>query len=174
MACSATTVQLDVRVRSQQLANEWLIESFGGAEPDESKAVEEAFGKFLRSSLHVLLATLVYAKHGKDQVEWESWSLKEKTWRVCMSPLLHRGSTPIHTGHSRLLDQLKHKLLPRLEVRCHWLRVYCMLNGRDCVGSEALLDYMDWPDGREIVKEWQWPEGMLWARYFLMIVPATR
>ncbi len=44
---NARIVQLDVRARSQRLANGWLIESFGGVGPDESKAVEEAFGKFL-------------------------------------------------------------------------------------------------------------------------------
>lgn len=170
---NARTVQLDVRVVSQRLANGWLIESFGGVGPDESKAIEEAFGKFLRSSIHVLLATLVDVKYGGDQVEWESWSLKDKTWRVCMGPLLYRGSSPIQNEYSGLLDRLKQDLLPRLEVGCHCLRVYCMLNGRVCVGSEALLDNIDWPEGRKIASEWQWPEGMFWARHFLMLIPDT-
>jgi len=170
---NARIVQLDVRVRSHWLVNGWLTESFGGVGPDESKAVEDALGKFLRSSIHVLLASLVDAKYGQNQVEWEFWSVKDKTWQVCMGPLLYRGSKPIHSEYSGLLDRLKNNLLPRLEVGRHCLRVYCMLNGRDCVGSEALLDNIDWPEGRKIVSEWPWPEGMLWARHFLMLIPDT-
>jgi hypothetical protein len=139
----ARIVQLDVQVRSQRLVKGWLIESFGGVGQDEPKAVEDAFGKFLRSSIHVLLAMLVEAKYGGDQVEWEWWSVPENTWRVCMGPLLYRGSKPIHNEYSGLLDRLKHNLLLRLEAGCHCLRLYCMLNGRDCVGSEALLDNVD-------------------------------
>jgi hypothetical protein len=170
---NARIVQLDVPVRSKRLVNGWLIESFSGVGPDESKAIEDAFGKFLRSSIHVLLASLVDAKYGENQVEWESWSVKGKTWRVCMGPLLYRGSNPIHKEYSGLLDRLKHNLLPGLEAGCHCLRVYCMLNGRDCVGSEALLDNIDWPEGRTIVSEWGWPEGMFWVRHFLMLIPDT-
>lgn len=169
---TAKIAQLDVRVRSERLANGWLIESFGGVGPDESKAIEDAFGKFLRSSIHVLLATLVDVKYGEDQVEWESWALNGKTWRVCMGPLLYRGSSPIQSEYSGLLDRLKHNLL-LLESGSHCLRVYCMLNGRDCVGAEAVLDSIDWPEGRKIVSEWNWPDGMLWARHFLMLTPDT-
>jgi hypothetical protein len=46
-----------------------LIESFVGVGPDECKAIEDAFAKFMRPSIHVLLATLVHAKYGGDQVE---------------------------------------------------------------------------------------------------------
>ena len=58
---NARVVQLDVCARSKRLVNKILIESFGGLGPDESKAAEQAFGKFLRSSFHVLLAVLVEA-----------------------------------------------------------------------------------------------------------------
>ena len=168
---NARVVQLDVRAYSQRLANKVLIESFGGVGADESKATEQAFGKFLRSSIHVLLATLVEAKYGNDQVEWESWNLDDKRWRVCMGPLLHQGSASVHIAYAKLLERLKSELLPGLGAGFHWLRVYCMLNGTSCVGSEALLDNMDWPEGRRIVSEWRWPEGTLWARHFLMLVP---
>ena len=152
---NARIVQLDVRVRSPRLANGWLIKSFGGVRPDECNAFEEAFGKFLRSSIHVLLALLVDPKYGRDQVEWQSWSLQDKRWRVCMD---------------HFFTEQRH---PKLDVGCHCLRVYCMLNERDCVGSEALLDNIDWPEGREIVSDWQWPERMFWARHFLMLNPDT-
>jgi hypothetical protein len=48
-----------------------------------------------------------------------------------------------------------------------------MLNGRVYVGSEALLDNIDWPEGRKIVSDWQWPERMFLARHFLKLNPDT-
>ena len=88
-----------------------------------------------------------------------------------MGPLFYQGSAPIHTEYARLLEHLKAKLLDGLGPGSHWLRVYFMLNGAKCVGSEALLDNMDWPEGRKTVSEWLWPEGTFWARHFLMLVP---
>ena len=88
-------------------------------------------------------------------------------------PLLYRAATPIHTEYPGLLDHLKYKLLSKLDVGCHCLWVYCMLNGRVYVGSEALLDNIDWPEGRKIVSDWQWPERMFLARHFLKLNPDT-
>jgi hypothetical protein len=80
-------VQLDVRAKSQRLAPHLLIESFAGLGPDESSAAKDAFNKFLRCSMHVLLAVIVDVKYGTDQVEWTSWRLGDTTWRVCLGPL---------------------------------------------------------------------------------------
>jgi hypothetical protein len=89
----ARVVQLDVRAKSPTLAGTLLIESFAGVGSDESEAAKQAFGKFLRSSMHVLLASLVDTKYGDGQVEWDSWMF-DKAWRVCMGPLLTQGSAP--------------------------------------------------------------------------------
>jgi hypothetical protein len=69
---TAKVVQLDVLVRSHRLVNKMLIESFAGVGPEESTAKKQAFGKFLRSSIHVLPAVLVDVKYGVDHIEWES------------------------------------------------------------------------------------------------------
>jgi hypothetical protein len=168
----AMLAQLDVRATSPRLAGKLLIESFAGWGPDEPEAAKQAFHKFLRSSMHVLLAALVDAKHGADQVEWDSWTFDHKAWRVCMGPLLIQGSTPVTIEYSKLQEQLKGELLPRLSVGCHWLRVFFMKNGRERVGSEVLLDNLDWPDGQKIVDAWNWPDGAFSARQFSMLMQA--
>jgi len=170
---NARVVQLDIRAYSQRLANKVLIESIVGVGVDESEAAAQAFGKFLQSTFHVLLATLVDAKHGSGQVEWARWAFGEKTWRVCMGPLLCHKPAPVQPEYAKLLERLQAELVPGLAAGPHWLRVYFMLDGAKCMGAEALLDNMDWPEGQKIVSEWHWPEGTFWARHFLMLMPAT-
>jgi len=36
---------------------------------------------------------------------------------------------------------------------------------------KALPDNVDWPDGGRVVEGCEWPEGTLWARHFLMLIP---
>ena len=97
-----------------------------------------------------------------------------KAWRVCMGPLLTQGSTPVTNESWKLLEQLKGKLLPRLSIGCHWLRVFFMKNGREHVGSEVLLDNFDWPDGQKMVDAWDWTNGAFSARQFSMLMQDFR
>jgi hypothetical protein len=168
----AKLAQLDVSAESQRLAGKLLIESFAGWGPDEAEATKQAFGKFVRSSMHVLLAALVDTKYGADQVEWDSWTIDERAWRVCIGPLIIQGSTSVKIEYSKLLEQLRGALLPRLSSGCHWLRVFFMKNGRERVGSEVLLDNFDWSDGQRMVDSWDWPEGTFSARQFSVLMQA--
>jgi hypothetical protein len=77
----------------------------------------------------------------------------------------------VRNEYEKLLEQLRSHLPPCLGPGCHWLRFYSMMNGRDRVGSEALLDNRDWPEGQRIVHGWDWPEGTIAIRHFLMLVP---
>jgi len=171
----ATTVltQLDVRVESKGLGRRLLVESFAGMGCDESEALKDAFVTFLKASLHVLLATLVDSRHGSYQADWDSWNLRERTWRVCLGPIVQHGSPMVTVEYSRLLDRLKDEL-PPLSDEPHWLRVFFMKNGRNKVAAEALLDNTYWVEGRQIADAWDWPDGNFRVRHFLMMTPADR
>jgi Family of unknown function (DUF6348) len=169
---NARVFQLDVRVESPLFTGKLLIESFAGVGPDESDAAKQAFGKFLRGSMHVLLACLVDVKRDDDQIEWDSWIFKGKAWRVCMGPLLAQGTTPVTVEYSELLEQLKDELLPQLTSGFHWLRVFFMKNGKERLVSEVLLDNVDWPEGRKIVEAWHSPDGAYSVRQFSMLMQA--
>jgi hypothetical protein len=57
----------------------------------------------------------------------------------------------VRNEYEKLLEQLKSHLPPCMGPGCHWLRFYSMMNGGDRVGSEAVLDNRDWPEGQRIV-----------------------
>jgi hypothetical protein len=164
-----TMVQLDVRAISQWLGGKLLIESFAGWGSDESEAAEQAFRKFLRASMHVLLAVLVDPRYGDDQVEWESWRFGDKTWQVCLGPVCFQGTPPDNFVCGELLDKLKEELLPHVSVGPHWIRFFFNKSGHEITVSELLVDNLDWPEGREIIQALDWPDGMYSAREFLMM-----
>ena len=166
---SATTVQLDVRAMSQRLGGKLLIESFAVWGSNESDATEQAFRKFVRASMHVLLAALVDPKHGADQVEWESWSCGDKTWQVCLGPVTLQGAPPDNFVCGELLDRLKGELLPHLSAGPHWIRFFFSKSGQDVKVSELLIDNLESPQGRGIIEALDWPNGTCSAREFLMM-----
>jgi hypothetical protein len=168
---TTTVVQLDVRAKSPRLGDRLLIESFAGWASDESDAASHAFGKFLMSSMHVFLATLIDPKFGADQVEWEAWSFKEQTWQVCLGPVIIQGSPSSTLTCGELLDRLKANLLPHFSAEPHWLRYFFQHDGREVTTAEVLLDNMDWPEGRRILETLSWPEGRYSAREFLLMMP---
>jgi len=163
-----------VRVSSKRLIDRVLVESFAGWALEEDEAAKQAFEKFLRASLHVLLAVLVEPGLGADQVEWETWRLGGVTWRACIGPMILQGSPPEPFVCGELLDQLRDQLLPRLsECVPHWVRFYFWRSSEQQTCTEALLDNFDWPDGRNIVMAWNWPDGAYSARLFLMLLPKS-
>jgi hypothetical protein len=167
-----TTVQLDVCAMSKKLNDKLLIESFAGRGSDESQAVEQAFRKFTRASMHTILAILVDPIYGEDQIEWESWSFENMNWRVCLGPVCFQGTPPEKFEYNEFLDRMKATLLPNLCNGTHWIRSFFMKNGHDLQVSEVLFDNLDFPDGRRIIDVLNWPDGTYSARQFLMITPA--
>ncbi|HZR30152.1 MAG TPA: DUF6348 family protein [Terriglobales bacterium] len=170
-------IQLDIRVQAPLLGDKLLIESFAGIGDDEREAGMNAFEKFSHASFHVLLAVLVEAAAGSNQVDWEIWKNDQHQWRVCLGPMLtqrSRAHDHLHVhdlGFRELLEQLKERLLPRLSPECHWLRTYYMRNDNQTMCSEALLDNVEWPEGRNLIDARTWPDGMYSIRNFLMLVP---
>jgi hypothetical protein len=166
-------VQLDVRVSSKRLIDRVVVESFAGWAPEEDEAAKQAFEKFMRASLHVLLAVLVEPRLGENQAEWETWRFGEDSWRVCIGPVILQGAPPKPFICGELLNRLRDQLLPRLGGVPHWVRLYFWRYSEQQTGFEALLDNLDWPDGRNIGMAWDWPEGAYSARLFLMLTPAS-
>ena len=165
----STLLQLDVRATSPRLGGKQLIESFAGRGTDESDATMNAFRKFLHASLHVLLAVLVDREHGADQVEWESWSSEGNQWQICLGPVTLQGEPPNNLVCGGLLDRLKEALLPKLSPGLHWIRYFFIMEGHEINVSEALVDNLDFPEGRAVIDSMDWPDGKYAAREFLMM-----
>jgi hypothetical protein len=169
-------LQLDIRVHSSLLGGRTLIESFAGWGDDEAQAINAAWEKFSRSSLHVLLAAFIADRRDDGQVEWETWDHDGIAWNVCMGPLFNISFSeePLRDLEvGGLLDQIRDALLPGITRECHWLRFYYMKRGDERIGSECLLDNEPWPDGQKIVDQSNWPDGDYSVRHFLVLLPGT-
>ena len=165
-------IQLDVCLRADVLGGQTLIESCAGTGADDEAAVQHAFAKFCQASFHVLMAAFLGEECCKDQVEWDTWTEGDRTWRACLGPLILMGSCPGDLAVTRLLAELKERVLPTLESGVHWVRVYYSQLGSQTV-VEALLDNDPWPDGEEVVRRWHWPRLNNWysARLFFVLRP---
>jgi len=169
-------LQLAVCVNSPLISDRTLIESFAGWGKSEEEALKQAWEKFCRSSLHVLLEIFIGEKKGEDQIEWETWAGEGALWRVCLGPLfvisfVDKPLPDLRCGD--LLDKLRGALLPHLRQERHWLRFYYMRQGNARVGSECLLNNESWSEGESIVDQWHWPDGSYSIRLFLILVPDT-
>jgi len=168
-------LQLDVRVNSPLIGNRTLIESFAGWGRDEPEATRQAWEKFCRSSLHVLLEVFIGDKKGEDQIEWETWEKSGVLWRVCLGPLfvLGFGDQPVpRIACGDLIDRIRDTLLPAASRAGHWLRLYYMRHANSRVGSECLLDNEMWPEGQDLVDQWNCPDGAYSIRFFLILLPS--
>lgn len=135
--------ELDVRVRSHLIADRILIESFAGWGQSEPEALKQAWEKFCRSSLHVLLEVFIDQRRGEDQVAWETWGNGSFRWRVAVGPLFVSafGDQPLpNLACGDLLDKLRDHLLPTLGGEYHWLRFYGSARESDeaCILSDFL------------------------------------
>jgi len=170
----SSLLQLDVNVRSPLIGARKLIESFAGWGSTEQDAINQAWDKFMRSSLHVLLEVFGGDGKGEDQIDWEDWKDHGLRWRACLGPLFtisFQDQCLPNLACGDLLDRLRDSLLPKLTNEYHWLRFYYMKQGESSVGSECLLDNESWNEGQNIVSQWSWPNGSYSVRHFLLLVP---
>jgi hypothetical protein len=168
-------VQLDVIARSTILDGRAVVESFAGVGDSFEKAVLDAFDKFSRASLHVLVAAFVNRDLGQDQVQWERWSNGVHSWDVCLGLLLLYSKDIQPPAYGELLDQLKELFLLEATPSAHWIRTFRGAAGTTVLRSEALFDNDDWPTGRRLVDSWQWPvtEQYQTVRHFLLALPSS-
>src|SRR6185436_1818059 len=106
------------------LHDRFIVESFAGLGGSRDEAIHNAFDKFCRASLHVLLAAFVDRHLGADQVEWEHWANPRNSWNVCLGPLLTVSKGAPHPPYGGLLDQLKETFLSDATPEAHWARVF--------------------------------------------------
>lgn len=170
-------VQIDVRVAAPRLGGRAIVESCGGVGATIEAAVGDAFSKFCRSSLHPLLAALVDESLGHEQVEWETWTGGDRSWRACLGALLRQSTVPAEVGYAELLDALRARWLadPSPIAAPHWLRVWFMMGPEGRIGTEVLLDNEPWAPGLAVLDAAPWPiTGQTYVlRHFLVVLPAS-
>ncbi len=173
------SIQLDIVVVSQHLlGGSALVESFAGVGSTFDEAVNNAFNKFCRASLHVIMAVFIDRSLGEDQVEWENWSSNQGRWDVSLGPLLLQADQSLGPDSSKfnfsdLLDAFRDALVPRASHEAHWLRCFRgSLNGK-CLSREVLLDNDPWAPGEAILDHWAFPNisGFYSLRHFLFMLP---
>ncbi|MEX1363663.1 MAG: DUF6348 family protein [Nannocystaceae bacterium] len=168
-------VQIDVRVDAPRLEGRTVVESCAGVGKGIDAAVDDAFGKFVRGSLHVLLAALVDESMGGEQVQWETWRDVGSAWRVCTGLLLRQRTVPDALDYGGLLDALRARWLQQPGSRSapHWLRVWHMVGPEGSIGAEVLLDGEPWEAGFEALRVDAWPvTGSMYSlRHFMVLLP---
>jgi hypothetical protein len=163
--------QLDIVVSSPSLGKRRLVESFAAFGETIHEARAGAMARFMRGSLHVLLAALDDGHGECDQVEWETWG----DHRACLGPLLKQWSDPPALDFGGFLDEIKRRLLATpLSPEVHWHRTFVAVGPDRLLGHESLLDNDDWAPGLDLVTSWPWPraEKAYALRQLVVLVPA--
>ena len=171
---SSVSVQVDFALSHPALATPRLLESFAGWAATWREAINQAIGKFERSSLHPLVAGLLDRGACPDQVEWERLDHPGGAFAMCLGGQLVLYAKEPVPDVGPLLDSMKQALrdVP-LSRAIHALRLYICFNEGEMVGREALLDNEAWPAGEALMEAYGWPQAdHLWgSRLFLLLVP---
>lgn len=170
-------VQLDVLARSIRLGERPLIESFAGFGATPEEAGNQAFGKFLRASFHVLIEALADHSCENDQGEWDHWQEPDRAWKVCSGPLLVQHSqtdaTAVHSPYTGFSEHLEALFRREAPPGAHWVRVFiCAFDGA-VQTVEVLLDNDTWPAGEALAGsiDWATPQAYTTLRHFLLALP---
>ncbi len=172
-------IHLDVVVQSPQyLGNRSLVEAFAGVGNILDEAVRNAFDKFCRASLHVIMAVFINRSLGEEQVDWEHWAYSNHRWDVCLGPLLLQEAQPRESNegswnYNDLLDAFRDAFLKGATYQTHWIRCFRGCLDGKCIGREVLLDNDPWPIGEAILDRWPFPnrQGYYSMRQFLIALP---
>ncbi len=172
-------IHLDIVVQSPKcLGNCAIVEAFAGIGSTLDDAVHDAFDKFCRASLHVIMAVIINRSLGEEQVDWEYWANANHGWDVCLGPLLLQEGQPREANdeswnYDGLLDAFRDAFLKGASYQTHWLRCFRGCLDGQCIGREVLLDNDPWPTGEEILDRWPFPnrQGYYSMRQFLIALP---
>jgi hypothetical protein len=171
-------VQVDFAIESPLLPGLPFLDSFGGVGETQENAEMNAFSKFLQGSFHVIAEALAAHTCEEDQVEWEDWTAKGHSWRVCSGPLLmiaSRAGSRID-GFQDFFPELNRLFSETMAAGPHWMRVFLgALDGKH-VGSEVLVDGEVWPAGQALLDghEFTLPTGYTSFRHLLIALPGGR
>jgi hypothetical protein len=168
-------VQVDFAVESPRLPGLAFLDSFAGVADTQENAEINAFSKFLRGSFHVIVDALTTHTCNHDQVEWEDWSGRGHSWRVCSGPLLliaTRSGSRIE-GLKEFFPRLNELFNESMAAGPHWMRVFMgALDGKR-MGSEVLVDGEVWPAGQALLDahEFTFSPGYASFRHLLIALP---
>ncbi len=174
-ANGAAQVQVDFSIESPRLAQP-LLDSFAGVGATSAEAEQNAFGKFLQGSLHVVAASLSSRGGAEQQVDWDDWPAENgHGWRVCSGPLLMvatRGGARIE-GFPEFFDDLSALFTRSMPPGPHWMRVFLGSVDGEGRGREVLVDGAEWPEAERLVEQhaWVYPLGYASLRHLLIALP---
>lgn len=179
---SKNAVQLDIKLRSQQLLGDrMLVESYAGVGETLEASIGDAFVKYLRSSSHPILSAFVNRNLEPEQVQWEQWMGKEISWDVCYGPLLYISNPPTDfqkiikkSDFDALINRIRDIFLSEVSSDIHWIRLFYGSVDGNCAGREVLLDSKLWKSGLEFFEKLSWPAQPSYysIRAFMITVPA--
>ncbi|WP_433580010.1 DUF6348 family protein [Nocardia brasiliensis] len=166
-------VQLDFEVSCAGLAATSVVESFAGYGQTWREAVFSAADKFLRGSLHPLIAALIDRDSGGAQVQWDRFEHAGGPFDLCIGPQLISFSPTATIEAAPLLDALLHELRAEtLTPQIHWLRVFINTDKGRIQVNEVLLDNEPWPAGAATVAAAPVGQGFCAMRTFAILIPA--
>jgi Family of unknown function (DUF6348) len=169
-------VQVDFQVESPRLGGTVLLDSFAGIGASLEEAEQNAFGKFLSGSFHVIAESLTDHHCSDGEVEWEDWPGIGHTWRVCSGPVLliatHHGAQI--EGFPEFFSQLSESFSNSMGPGPHWMRTFIGGLDGNRLGSEVLVDGAEWQEGAQLAEAtaWNFPEGYASCRHLLIALPA--
>lgn len=169
-------VQVDFAVQSPRMLDIPFLDSFAGLGPSPDDALRNAYGKFLQGSFHVIAESLTSHACDAEQVEWEKWSGRGHSWRVCSGPLLllATGAGGRIEDFAPFYLQIAREFAVAMPAGPHWMRMFLgALDGRR-MGSEVLVDGEAWPAGQALMDghAWRYPAGYASFRHLLIALPA--
>ena len=170
------TVVLELQAASPLLAGRSIIECFAGVGDSVEHATQDAFGKMLSGSFHVLIEA--FADHACDhsQVDIEQWKGERSTWQAFLGPLVtqHASASTLAGTYSQLLSDLQALFVRTAPAGHHWIRVFVGAYQGEVRASEVLLDNEPWDAGLAMLqaRPWQCTEEYQSVRHFILVLQA--
>jgi hypothetical protein len=172
------TVRLDIIIEAAALGQSGpLIDSFAGFGATEAECEKNAFSKFLVGSFHVIAESLTEHRCDSEQVEWESWTTPQRSWKVCSGPLLTQATAECRSGrqYRDVLPKLQDEFARQAGAGSHWVRIFVGFLKGELIAAEALLDGEVWPAGEHLLRQNSWAPSNEYEslRHLLIALPAS-
>lgn len=166
---------VDFTIESPRLARP-MIDSFAGVGATREAAEQDACGKFLQGSLHVIAGSLTDQRRDAGPADWDEWTSGNApgshAWRVCSGPVLSvatRGGARIE-GFDSFFEELSALFARRMPAGTHWMRVFLGSLDGERLGREVLIDGDEWPEAEQLLEQhaWVYPPGYASLRHLLV------
>ncbi len=163
---------LEIKAVSHQIGDSPILEAFAGSGATVEAAINQAFGKFLLGSFHVLIEALTSHKCETEQAEIEEWLGEDKRWTVYSGPLItqHSSDSLIGPDFPAFFAQLQNLFEKEVPSGPHWVRVVLAVMEGEVVGGEVLLNNETWEPAQRMLLEFPWKcsEEYQTLRHFML------